>query len=257
MNILQNGGFEGNLYYWTGSGTIERALGYPRLGCAKLTAGQNVSQAVGLSENAPYGLHLFFRPDPGATLTIAYSDFSQGYNGSSGLWNEATALFALSAGGNSSVTLSASGATVYVDSVTLLQGGLITTRAQLASMIASQLSTLASDAGLGRAPSAAGPDGDYSEAIDEALRAMGAVGAHGEPDVTALPLNKINDCVESGRVAMLQRLRAKYALKTDVSLGPRRESYSQIAQSIDGMVSGAGSNRRVVSAPLTYGEWPR
>lgn len=257
MNLLQNGGFEGNLYQWTGSGTIERALGYPRLGCAKLTAGQSVSQAVGLSENAPYGLHLFFRPDPGAALTLTYGDFSQSYNGINGVWNEATALFALSTGGNSSVTLSASGATVYVDSVTLLQGGLVITRAQLASMIAAKLSTLASDAGLGRAPSVAGPDGDYSEPIDEALRALGAISVHGEPDVTALLLNKINDCVEAARVAMLQRLRAKYALKTDVSLGPRHESYSQIAQSIDGMVSGAGGNKRVVSAPMQYGEWPR
>lgn len=257
MNLLNNGGFEGNLYYWTGSGTIERALGYPRLGCAKLASGQAVSQVIGLGQNQPYGLHLFFRPDPNATLTVTCGSVSQSFNGYSGLWNEASMLFALDSGANSGVTLSASGATVYVDGVGLVVGGLAITRVQLSTMIASQLSTLASDAGLGRTPTSAGPDGDYSDAIDEALRALGAVGAHGEPDVTALALDKINDCVEAGRVAMLQRLRAKYALKTDVSLGPRRESYSQIAQSIDGMVSGAGSNRRVVSAPMHNGDWPR
>ena len=50
-NLLLNGGFEGNLYQWTGTAGIQRTLGYPRLGCVQLDAGEVIDQLIGVSAN--------------------------------------------------------------------------------------------------------------------------------------------------------------------------------------------------------------
>lgn len=258
-NYLQYAGFDGTINgnHWTGTGTIDRSLGYPRAGCVQLTAGQSIAQAVGLSANQLYTAHLFYRPGDGASLTVTYGAISQTYTGTTGQWNEAVMLFALSTSVNESLTLTASGGTVYVDTVTLM-GALPISRAALTTTVAARLGGLATDAGLSATPSASGPNGDYSAAIDEALRSLDADNEWGDPDITELDDDKINDLIEATVGSMLQSLRSTYALETDVSLGPRRESRSQIAASIDAMLSGGGADRRIKVAPLRRsGGWER
>lgn len=258
-NLLLNGGFDGNLDRWSGTGTIERSLGYPRPGCAALAAGSALeSEAVGLGADQLYTLHYFFRMVSGATLTIRYGDMVQAYTGAPlDIWREGTFAFALDTSGNSGVRLEAAGGLAHVDAVALLIGGLPCSRYQLATMVAAQLRGLATSAGLLSGASAAGPNGDYTVAVDEGLRAVGAVNRYGDPDVTQLAPRQINDAVEAAKAAMLQALRADYALKTDVQLGPRRESRSQIAESIDKMLGGGGANNRPAVARLRHEEWPR
>lgn len=259
-NLLENGGFDGNLdaEEWTGTGVIARSLGYPRLGCCELSAGAFIRQDRNISEDQLHSLHFFYRPAAGATLTVSYAGVEQVFvSVLADAWHEGILAFALDQSANDYVTFTAAGATVYVDSVTLIGGGLPVSRADIAQAVAARIADLASDAGLVYTPNADGPDGDYSRAIDEALRAVGAVTRYGDPDVTQLLSNQINDVIESTQTAVLQRLRSRYALVTDVSLGPRRESRSQIAGSIDAMLSGAGADRRIKTARLHHGDWRR
>lgn len=260
-NLLLNGGFDGNLYKWTG-GTIDRVNGYPRAGCVSLTAGQSVAceDNIGIGENYPYTLHFFYQLATGATLTASYGSISQTYTGSPlAVWREGVLSFALDAGGNSPVTFTASGGACLVDSVTLLIGGLPIRRAAIAAAVAARMTSLVSDAGLSATASASGPEGDYSLCVDEALRALGSVNGYGDPDVTMLEPGEVNDAIDAAQNALLVRLRATYSLATDVSLGPRNERRSQIATAIDGMMggSGKGGGQRVGVGKLTNGDWRR
>jgi hypothetical protein len=258
-NLLQNGDFSRGLYQWTGDGTITRSLGYPRVNAAQLATGQALSQQIGISEENLYTLHYFYRVGTGATLTVAYGDVSQEHTGAPlDVWREGVLQFAVEAGdGNGAVQISAAGGTAYVDTITLMPGGLPASRAEMAADVAGSLGALATDAGVSTTASASGPEGDYSAAIDEALRAAGAMNRWGDEDVTLLDASRVNDAIEAARASMLQRVRATYALQTDVSLGPRSESRSQIASSIDEMLAGAGGSRRMSMGRLDHGDWRR
>lgn len=264
-NLLSNGGFDGNLYRWTGAGVIDRVNGYPRAGCASLATGQTItSEVVGLGENWMHTVHFFYQLAAGATLTVSYGAVTQTFTGAPlGVWREGVLAFALDAGGNSGVAFAASGGACLVDSVTLLAHGLPIRRAEIAAKIASRMTALVTDANLSATASASGPEGDYSAAVDEALRALGAVNGWGDPDVTQLDGTKINDVLDAAQNALLaNRLRSSYLLETDVSLGPRRESRSQIAANIGDMLGGGGGGGkggggRVTTGKLTNGDWRR
>lgn len=260
-NLLQNGDFSRGLYEWTGTGTIIRSDGYPRVNAAQLTDGQSLAQDIGISVEQPYTLHYFYKLTTGATLTVAYGDVSQTHTGAPlDVWREGVLVFAVEEGddANASVEISAADATAYVDTLTLLFGGLPKSRGQIATDVAGMIAEFATDASLSTTASATGPEGDYSAAIDEALRAASAMTRWGDPDVTKLLGNQVNMVVEGTKAAMLQRLRAKYALEVDVSLGPRSESRSQIASSLDEMLAGGGGgDRRVSMGRLTHADWRR
>lgn len=258
INLLSNGGFDGNLDRWTGTGSIDRSLGYPRAGCLALAAGESMeSDAVGLSEDSLYTLHYFYRLASGATLTASVGGVSVAHIGApADAWREASLAFALDAGATDGVTFSATSDAAYVDSVALFYGALPIDRTTLTSMISAQLRSLASDAGLLTIASAAGPNGDYSAAIDEGLRAVGAVNGWGDADITALVPAQINAAVEAAKGSMIQALRADYALQTDVRLGPRQESRSQVAASLDAMLAGGGASNRPTVGRLRHEEWP-
>lgn len=259
-NLLDNGRFYGNLDEWTGSGTIDRSLGYPRNGCVQLTAGQNISQQESVSEDSFYTLHYFFRLTSGATLTAGYGS---GYTNSHadltpGVWHEATLQFAPDVTLNESVTFAASGATAYVDAVTLLWGGLPLTRQEIARKTEARLGQLATGKSLICYSNGTGVNGDYTAAIDEALRNVGAIGMYGEPDITCLIPNSVNDALEQVYANMLQRLQSDYLLESDVSLGPRRESRSQIAKNMMDLAAGGAGNKRVEVGRLDRsGGWER
>lgn len=258
-NLLNNGDFSRGLYEWEGSASIYRALGYPRLNCALLATGQTLTQARGISDENLHTLHYFYRVATGATLTAGYGDMTQTHTGAPlDVWREGVLVFSPETGeGNDSVEFSAAGGNVYVDTVTLMPGGLPRSRAELANDVAVRLAEIATDASLSATASSSGPEGDYSAAIDEALRAAAAMNKWGDPDVTLLDPLKVNDVIEAVRVGMLQRLRSKYALEVDVSLGPRSESRSQIASSLDEMLAGSGGSRRPTMGKLDHGDWRR
>ena len=259
-NLIYYGGFDGAIDadYWTG-GTICRSLGYPRLGCVELVAGQSVRQGVELSGDQLYTLHYFYQLAVGATLNVTVGAIAQEHTGAPlSVWREGVLGLSVGASIQANVQFTAIDGDCYVDTVSLILGAVPVYRSGLALVVAARLSTLATDAELSTMPSIDGPEGSYSAAIDEALRQVGAVNEWGDPDVCQLEPGQVNVVLEAIQTAMLQQLRSKYALETDVSLGPRRESRSQIAASIDAMLSGAGSNRRVATGRLfRRGGWER
>lgn len=258
-NALINGDFSRGLYQWDGSGTINRSLGYPRLNCAQLAAGQSLRQAYGISEQILYTLHYFYRLATGATLTAGYGSVTQQHTSTPiDVWREGVLAFSVETGeGNDEVEFSASGGVAYVDTISLIGGGLPKSRSEIAALVAGQISAIATDAGYATTANASGPEGDYSAAIDEALRSNAAMNRWGDPDITLLEGSQVNQVIESAKVAMLQKARASYALETDVTLGPRSESRSQIAGSLDEMLAGVGGNRRISMGPLYREDWRR
>ncbi len=261
-NLLYNGGFDGNLYRWAplGAAVIDRANGYPRAGCASLPAGGSVvSETVGLGENYLYTVHFFYQLATGATLTASYGSISRAYSGlPAGVWREGILSFALDAGAQSSVLFMASGGACLVDSVALLQGGLAISRAAIAVAVAARIAALVSDASLSAVASASGSEGDYTLAINEALRALGAVNGWGDPDVTMLESSKVNDVIDAAQDALLVGLQARAVLVSDVTLGPRSEKRSQIAGLIGDMRGGGkGGGGRITMSELKNRDWPR
>lgn len=255
LNLLINGHFSRALYQWTGDGTIDRAQGYPRLNAVKLEAGQTLSQAIGIAPESYYTLHYFYKLATGATLTVGYGSVTQEHTGAPlDVWREGLLAFAVEEGeGNGSVFISAAGGVAYVDTIALLAGALPITRAQLANAIAARIPTLAAEKELVTTPNASGPEGSYSAGIDEALRQLGAVTSWGDPDITLLPANKVNDATQAALNATLQLLRGMFALDVDVTLGPRSESLSQRAESLDRMLpGGAGAADRGVKMGTLY-----
>lgn len=266
-NLLSNSRFYGNFDEWITAGTvaIDRARGYPRNGCAKLSAGATLTQDEGVSGDALYTVYYFFRLDSGATLTAGYADGGTTWlnthsTEAKGPWYEGIITFAPDASLGGGVQFAASGGAAWVDALALVHMSLPITRRRMAILLEERLGQLAAEACWSRQANSAGPDGDYSTAIDEALRALGACDTLGEPDIVRLQPEQINDALEAAQRNLLQRLRADYALSTDVSLGPRRESRSQIAGLIDGMIGGGGGgggDRRVAQAGMNYADWRR
>lgn len=236
-NLLDNGAFLGNLDEWTGTGSILRSDGYPRLGCVQLVVGQSIAQGEDVGSDQLCTLHYFYKLASGGTLTAGYGSVTQTHSGApTNVWREGVLPFALDANASDNVAFSATGATAYVDTVTLLIGGLALSRGDVATRVARRLATLATDQSLTTVASAKGPEGDYSDAIDEALRQMGACTRYGDPDITRVEPGQVSSLIDAAVTAMLQQLRATYSLKADVALGPRRESLSQVAGSIDAML---------------------
>lgn len=259
MNLLDNGNFD-NLTEWTTTGELIRDDGYYRNGSIKLDNSEYVRQQVSLSEDHLYSCHFFWKPTTGATLTVSYGSIEQTFSGVVGQWQESVFQFALTAPGDDSIQFVAVDASVYVDAVTLVDN-LPLTRARIASQVARRLGDLATDAGISTVASATGVNGDYTDAIDEALRSVSSVDMYATPDVTRVTSSQVNDVMEAAYMAALQNIRASYALQTDVTLGPRRESRSQIAASIDAMLGsggGGGANKRIaISALNRSGGWER
>lgn len=251
MNLIENGGFDGSLLHWNG-GEMNHSLGYPRPGCAQIAAGTalHYSAAQGASAEQVFTLHFFFRLEVGETLTVSLGDVSQEFSGLFDVWREAVLTLGVVAETTIAPAFAASEpeedpAPCYVDGVTLLVGVLPLTRAGLAAAVAKRLGALGTDAGLSVAAAASGPEGDYTGAVEEALRQVGAVNAWGDPDITALAAGQVNAVIEAAHTAMLAVLTNHYALQTDVSLGPRSESRSQIAKALTALGgAGAGAGDR-------------
>lgn len=256
-NLLDNGAFDEGLNDWTATGSILRSDGYPRVGCVQLDAGETVYQLQDLPADQLHTLHYFYKLTTGGTLTAAYgSGVTQAHvGGAQSVWREGVLAFALDANANENVQFSAAGAACYVDTVTMLVGGLPISRAEIASRAARRIAALATAQSLSTTASASGPEGDYSDAIDDALRKIGAVNHWGDPDVTCLPANKVSSAIDATVAAMLETLRITYSLESDVTLGPRSERRSQIAGMLGDLQGGGATASPVEVRQLIHPEF--
>jgi len=260
-NLLVNGRFEDALTGWTAQGvTFEAGEGERFFGCAAIAPGGTLQQAFGTRSRVRHHLRLAYMGN-GAALTVTLTDSAgrtvktEALTGSA---NWAEMLWALYLPlGQYTLTVSNTGAvTAYVDGVWVWP--VVRTRAEIAAAVADALGDLATDAGLSASASGTATEGDYTGAVDEALRAVGAVDEDtGLPDVRWLETGQVAAAERAALQRMIERLRRKYALLVDTAVGPRRQSLGQIQAALGRMAAdmaeqAVATGRTVQTRKMTY-----
>ena len=140
---------------------------------------------------------------------------------------------------------------VMVDDVWIWD--LAITRRQLAMRVHEKLGGLtSSDVTLSYAASANKPEGDYTSAIDVALREIGAIHPATQlPDIRAADIFDVDLLLDSTEREMLERIENEYITKVDLSVGPHRESFSQVASALRARI-GEESVGKIESRRLTH-----
>lgn len=264
-NRLSNGRFLHDLDNWTASSASYSAGdGDDHYGVAVLDAsGGYIEQTFSVPDVRAYTLHTAVKPVSGtlsANELVARVQDGDGNTvvslslegDTSDTWQENSDVVGLGPGTTYTLRLTNTSAlSVRLDDVWLWH--VPETRANLAARADDKLARLASDRSLSTAASGALTEGDYTYAVDAALRAVGATNPEtGLPDVRYLEPGDVLTALDTVVREMLERLRFDYATETDVSLGPRRESLSQKARAIGEMLTsgdGKGSGR-VIMRPL-------
>lgn len=264
---LANGRFLQNIDQWTATGASYSAGdGDDHYGVCVLTAGGYITQTFAVPYARAYTLHSTVKP-VGGTLTT----------------NQMLATIT-DGDGNTVVALSLEGATLNAwqeneDTLGLAPGTTYTleyrnnsaltvrlddvwlwfvpiTRAQIAAQVHARLGQLATDYSLSTTPSGALTEGSYTYAIDNGLRALGAINDEtGQVDIRYLDAGDVLTAIDLVEQEMLKRVQRSALTEVDVSLGPRKESLSQKAEMISkamGNGSGKGGGGRVVVRTLRH-----
>lgn len=264
---LANGRFLQNIDQWTATGASYSAGdGDDHYGVCVLTAGGYITQTFAVPYARAYTLHSTVKP-VGGTLTT----------------NQMLATIT-DGDGNTVVALSLEGATLNAwqeneDTLGLAPGTTYTleyrnnsaltvrlddvwlwfvpiTRAQIAAQVHARLGQLATDYSLTTTPSGALTEGSYTYAIDNGLRALGAINDEtGQVDIRYLDAGDVLTAIDLVEQEMLKRVQRSALTEVDVSLGPRRESLSQKAEMISKAMSngsGKGGGGRVVVRTLRH-----
>ena len=125
------------------------------------------------------------------------------------------------------------------------------TRQSLAQIVHDRLGEIATDRGWSYTTSGDLTEGDYTYAIDAALRDLELLDSDDEPDITEAEVGQYNTLVEVVERYMLAKAERSLAMRVDLQLGPRRESFSQQAEALRAM-NQAGGSRRVVAMRLHH-----
>lgn len=252
-NRLQNGDYARDLANWDvdGGAVFVAAQGNNELGALSLPApGSAVEQTFTIGVGRLYMLELAAR----AASAQGQLELSILNNVGDTIYT-ATPLTSLDwlhhalriglAWGDYRLRLAYSDTACYVDDVSL--AWVVKTRAELAAAAADRLGVLASQAGFITGQTQYGTEGDYTDAIDEALRAVGAVDPADRPDVRYLDSDNLSGCLGAIELAMLNKLHRYWVTKTDYALGPRQEHLSQIQAALLAL-TGAAVGGRAASA---------
>jgi len=267
-NHLINGRFDNNgLTSWNASGaTYSPADGDDHYGLAVLsTGGDYIEQQFTLSRTRFYTIHVNFKGVGAeltagqATLTLVDNDgnavLTQNLTGEADTWT--TLSFTAGLNQAESYTLritnvSASG-DVYVDDVWIWF--LPESRSSIAARIEEKLGRLADDRNLSTTSSGTKTEGDFTYAIDAALRMVGSIDPQtGAPDIRWLDQESVQDALDYTEAEMLEQLLNDYSADVDLTIGPRKESYSQIAKSLGSRLGNKGGKGtgRVIQRKLHH-----
>lgn len=264
---LANGRFLQNIDQWTATGASYSAGdGDDHYGVCVLTAGGYITQTFAVPYARAYTLHSTVKPVGGtlttnqmlATITdgdgntvVALSLEGATLN----TWQENEDTLGLASGTTYTLEYRNNSAlTVRLDDVWLWFVPI--TRAQIAAQVHARLGQLATDYSLSTTPSGALTEGSYTYAIDNGLRALGAINDEtGQVDIRYLDAGDVLTAIDLVEQEMLKRVQRSALTEVDVSLGPRRESLSQKAEMISkamGNGSGKGGGGRVVVRTLRH-----
>lgn len=251
-SALTNGRFLHNLQQWSAAGgaVYSAGDGDTHYGVAVLPVGASLRQDFAVDRTRRYTLHIAVKGALSAgqaTVAIVDGDgnavVSLSLAGSDSIWTENLFSIGLATGTTYRLTLTnvSAATSITLDDVWLWF--VPQSRSELATTVARKLSGLASDAELSLLASGAQTEGDYTDAIDAGLRAVGAIDEETDlVDVRALTAANLDICLDAIEREMLKRLQRHYAVMPDLRVGERDEKLSQIGAALARLVgSGSGS----------------
>lgn len=249
-NRLYNADFARDLNSWTPDGDAAHVVnqGYRELGAVHLPAsGSAVQQAFSIGVGRPYMIEVAVcgaSADGQLLLAIETGDEELVYASnllfSDSEWSYHAERVGL-AWGEYNLRLAYVDAACYVDDVSI--AFVPATRQELARKTADRLGALAANANFSAGATQTSPEGDYTDAIDEGLRAIGAVDPAGRPDVRYVDAESLTALLGSIELAMLNRLQRYWMTKTNYQLGPRTEYLNQIQAALLALTGGAVGGR--------------
>ena len=263
---LINGRFLNGLDSWTAaSATFLASDGDEQYGMAQLSVGGSIAQPFNVAKARSYTLHIAVKPattlasgDATVALTTNGNPVTTlNLTGVAGLWTENTFTVGLVPAVNYKLTVNAVNVAVKIDDVWLWF--VPTTRAALAQRVLTRLGGLATDQSLSLAPSGTQTEGDFTGAVDTGLRTIGAIDPETDAiDIRYLSIEMVDTAITALEREMLQQLYRTFSLQTDISVGPRHESLSQVAKAIERLLaSTASTSRQVQQARIKRDDlWP-
>lgn len=262
-SLISNGRFLHDIDNWTFVGAEYSAGdGDDHYGIAVLDVGDYISQTFSVPHLRAYSVHLDAKPmggdlsssksqiiiTDGDGNTVAEIDLT----GTDAVWTANETEIGLAPGTSYTLKIinnSFSDGALRIDDVWIY--GLIISRSEIASRVADKLGRLGTERSLSASASGSKTEGDFTYSIDKSLRDQEMINPEtGLPDIRYLNSPGDVGSVLSGTIEdMLEGLEMDYAVETDLKVGPRSESRSQIAGNISKMRSGGagGSGKRVVS----------
>lgn len=267
-SYLANGRFLQNIDQWTaaaGAPSYSAGDGDDHYGVANLPAGSALTQTFAVPYARAYTLHTAIKPVGGvltanqmlATITDGDGNTVVALSlegATSGAWQENEDTLGLAPGTTYTLEYRNNSAlTVRLDDVWLWFVPI--TRAQVASQVHARLGQLATDYSLSTTPSGSLTEGSYTYAIDNGLRALGAINPEtGQIDIRYLDSGDVLTAIDLAEQEMLKRIQRSALTEVDTSLGPRDEKKSQKAAAIMATVggSGKGGGGRVVIRTLRH-----
>lgn len=248
-NRLYNADFAQDLSQWTAAGgaSFIASQGYRELGAAYLQSGDSIAQPFTVGIGRPYMVEVAVKSVSGTgslTLTITTASEAATVYTSTIAVTASWVLNSTRVGlpwGDYVLTLAYSNVAVYVDDVSI--AFVPATRAELATTVAARLGVLATAASMTTTLSGSNTEGDYTAAVDEGLRAVGAMDPAGRVDVRYLEPDSVTACQNEIEMAMLKTLHRYWVTKTDYQLGPRQEKLNQIQQALLALTGAAVGGR--------------
>lgn len=249
-NRLYNGDFARDLNNWDVDGAAAHITnqGSCELGAASLpSSGSAIQQSFSIGVGRPYMVELALcgaSADGQAILTIETNDEEAVYTTnllfSAAEWSRHAERVGLP-WGDYNIRVGYVDAACYVDDVSVAY--VVATRQELAQKTANRLGALAANAGYSTGATQQSPEGDYTDAIDEGLRAVGALDPAGRPDVRYVDPENLTALLGAIELAMLHRLHRYWMTKTNYQIGPRTEYLNQIQASLLALTGGAVGGR--------------
>jgi hypothetical protein len=265
-NRLNNGRFQNDLNNWTAvNAAYSPGDGDDHYGVAVLeTGGGYIEQTFSLPSFRSYTLALSVKA-VGASLTAGqatlrvtdgdgYTVTTQNLTGTADTWTDNTFTLGLAPGTTYTLRLTNVSAVgqLKIDDVWLWWCPV--TRAGLATRAHAKLARLATQRSLSTTPAGALTEGSYTYAIDAGLRQAGAINPETDlPDIRYLESAGVDTVLNLVESEMLEQLQRDYAVEVDITVGPRSESFSQVAGQIGQLTGGpGGGGGRVVMRKLGH-----
>ncbi len=252
-NLLSNGRFLQDLSNWDAFNAVYSAGdGDDHYGVAVLSSGGGyIKQTFSVMHTRLHTLHVSVKPltsalsAGGCTILITDGNGNTVYSGNltgavANTWEENNIEIGLATG--TTYTLQITNVnhaySMRIDDVWLW--AIPMTRAAIASRMHAKLGRLATERSLSTTAAGELTEGSYTYAIDAGLRAVGAINPEiGLPDVRYLEPESLQTVLETVERQMIEQLQRDYAVETDIHVGQRSESRSQIAKVLGEMNSGS------------------